>query len=222
MWLFLVDSVTFFLILKSICLYFFSCSRDSVKTSSTCCGSSRCCFTASRSTAPCRREMETSACCLLSSRRSSFPNWQVEKPAQLRGTHSDLLDHKNAGQCKICRVYLYLFVCVCVSVGRASVGSAVKQSDSQSGGLHSQTNERLPHCAAWRQQIHTGTVSSLLTCVNIMYFIRRVRDNTILVIFLFFPLSGTLENDSLKDQADSGWRCLPPTLPQNVCHTVLV
>lgn len=114
-------------------------------------------------------------------------------------------------------------VCVCVSVGRASVGSTVKQSDSQSGGLHSQTNERLPHSAAWRQQIHTGTVSSLPTCVNIMHFMCRARDKRIIVIFLFFSLSlsGTFENDSLKDQADSGWRRLPPTLPQNVCRTVL-
>lgn len=136
MWLFLVDSVTFFLILKSICLYFFSCSRDSVKTSSTCCGSSRCCFTASRSTAPCRREMETSACCLLSSRRSSFPNWQVEKPAQLRGTHSDLLDHKNAGQCKICRVYLYLFVCVSVLAEQVWDPLSSSQTASLVGFIH--------------------------------------------------------------------------------------
>lgn len=58
-------------------------SRDSVQISSTCSGSSRCCFMALRSTALCREEMGISACYLLLWRRWSSPNWQVEKSEQL-------------------------------------------------------------------------------------------------------------------------------------------
>lgn len=57
---------------------------------------------------------------------------------------------------------IYVLVAVCASVDRASVGPTFEQSNIQAGGLYSQTNERLPHCAAWGQQIHTGTVHTLL------------------------------------------------------------
>lgn len=46
-------------------IHFFPLFRVSVQTSSTCSGLSRCCFTALRSTALYREEMEISACCLL-------------------------------------------------------------------------------------------------------------------------------------------------------------
>lgn len=65
-------------------------------------------------------------------------------------------------------MYCFVCVCVCVSAGRASVGPHVEQSDGTSGWLHSQADERLPHCAAWRQPIHTGTVGSPVPCPNIV------------------------------------------------------
>lgn len=54
-------------------------------------------------------------------------------------------------------IEIMFVVCSYVSVGGAGVGPTVHQSNSQTGELHSQTLERLPHCAAWGQSIHTGT-----------------------------------------------------------------
>jgi len=71
-------------------------------------------------------------------------------------------------------IYGFVCVCVCVSVGRASVGPAVKQSNSRAGGLHPPTNERLSHCAARGQPIHTGTVHSLRSLS--LYFISKTTD----------------------------------------------
>lgn len=134
----------------------------------------------------------------------------LEKPAQTHWAYWDL-------SCVICHVYSCMGLCVFVSVGRASVGPAVKQSDSQSGGLHSQTNEGLPHCAARGKPIHTG--------INIMNFICKTRDNFDHLSWNwcldFFPLSGAFKNRCLKDQADSWWRCLPSTLPKKVCFSTL-
>lgn len=134
----------------------------------------------------------------------------LEKPTQLHWAYQDLLG-------KICNVYSCMGLCVFVSVGRASVGPAVKQSDSQSGGLHSQTNEGLPHRAAWGKPIHTG--------INIMNFICKTRDNFSHLSWNwcldFFLLSGAFKNHCIKDQADSWRRCLPSTLPKKVCFSTL-
>ena len=90
------------------------------------------------------------------------------------------------------------------------MGPAVQQSDSPAGGLHSETNEKLPHCAAWRKPIHTGIVHIHRKSNNL------IGKNKRFLCFLwykycrldlnFFPpaLSGASENDCLQDQADSG------------------
>lgn len=72
---------------------------------------------------------------------------------------------------------MFFFLCLCVSVDRASVGPAVKQSNSQASGLRSQTYERLPYCAARGESIHGGTDHSLTAHVHTMYFICKITDH---------------------------------------------
>lgn len=150
---------------------FFSSNRSSVQISSTCSGLSRCCFMALRSTARCTEEMETSVCCPLLWRRSSCPNWPVGRATQPQLAAENVLSGTmRTGQIRLCSC---VALCVCVSVGRAGLGPHVQQSDGTSGWLHPQADERLPHCAAWRQPIHAGTVGSPVTCPNIVT--RRTR-----------------------------------------------
>lgn len=48
------------------------------------------------------------------------------------------------------------------------MGPAIEESDSTSGGIPSQTEERLPHRTAWGQQVHTGSacLRSLISHFN--------------------------------------------------------
>lgn len=134
-----------------IFFFLYSLCRRSVQTLSTCSGLSRCCFTALKRTARCKKEMATSACCLLQWRRSSSPNCQV------RG----IACSEMSLACKPVENFSYYMhfslLCVCGSVGRAGVGPTFQQSNNQVCELHSQTAKRLSHCAARGQPIHTGT-----------------------------------------------------------------
>lgn len=84
--------------------------------------------------------------------------------------------------------------CVCASAGGAGVGPAVQEPDRPPGGIPSPAEERLPHRAARRQQIHTGRVADRPS----------VCSASIPGGDASLSPSGASENDCAEDQTDSG------------------
>lgn len=93
------------------------------------------------------------------------------------------------------------------SFGRASVGPIVEQPDHTVCSVHPQTDEMLPHGAARREQIHTGTFrNSTMTWLQ----------PQVQACWSLLSPSGAVENYRPADQTGSGWGRLPSTLPQKV------